>query len=104
MDLLDACNGMTTVYNPEYVVSAKGKFLLTHNGYNFTSEKKTTRPDCVRTTWRCTIKGTKLRKGCRATATSVEKDGVVKAVFKGVHCHAPQIAKTKAERLPNEMK
>lgn len=79
-----------TVINPEYVVSGRGKFMLTQNGFNFTLAKKVQLPQYIRTYWRCTVKGSKTRKGCRATATCIECNGEEKAVFKGTHSHQPQ--------------
>lgn len=87
---LEECDGIFTVYNPEYVVSTKGKFMLAHHGYHFSERKKTTYSDCVRTSWRCTRKnGGKNQKGCKATAITIEKNGFVEALFRGVHCHEP---------------
>lgn len=77
--------------NPEYVVSSKGKFMLSHNGFNFTMRKRVQLPHCTRTSWRCTYKGTKNRKGCKSVAFSFDGKGFEKAVFKGIHCHEPQI-------------
>lgn len=71
--------------------------MLTRNGFNFTATKRVQQLNFVRTQWRCTYKGSKTRKGCRATAISIEGDGVERAMFKGVHLHQPQIL-TKSNR------
>lgn len=89
-----------TVIHPEYVVSGKGKFMLTRHGFNFTAVKRVQQLNFIRTQWRCTYKGNKMRKGCRASAVSVEGDGIDKATFKGDHSHPPQIL-TKGNRKLN---
>lgn len=77
----------TVVYNPEYTLSLKGKCLLSHNGYSFTMCNRYNSNGYAVSKWRCTYKGTKTRKGCKAKANCYEKDGVVRAVIKGVHTH-----------------
>lgn len=91
IEFSDHCAGTVTVFNPEYVVSRMGRFMLSHNGYTFTAVNRSKSSD-NRTTWRCSHKGTKNQKGCKATAISSENMGSVKAIIKGVHCHEPKIS------------
>lgn len=83
-------SGIESVINPEYVVSDKGKFMLTRHGFNFTATKRVQQQNFIRTQWRCTFKGSKTQKGCRASAISIEGDGIEKATFKGLHSHQPK--------------
>lgn len=87
-----------TVNNPEFVVSAKGKFMLTRHGYNFTATKRGHDQNMIRTHWRCTFKGSKTERGCRASAVSIEGDGIAEATFKGFHSHMPGKRRFKAKR------
>ena len=63
--------------------------MLTRNGFNFTAYKRVQKPNLIHTQWRCTFKGSKIRKGCRATAISIEGDGIEHATIKGTHSHPP---------------
>lgn len=74
------------VKNPKYIVSALGKFMLTHNGFKFLNTGKAT-SDMI-TRWRCSYKEND-RYSCKAKAiTFVNLDGVEVAEFKGMHQHA----------------
>lgn len=66
--------------------------MLSVNGYNFTLVKKVQRGNCIKGNWRCTIKATKRRPGCKCRAITYETDGVTEAIFKGSHYHLPQIS------------
>lgn len=91
--------GYGIIINPTYVVSPKGKFMLTHHGYNYTLASRRKTCEFVRTFWRCTLKGSKTRKACKVTVTCYEQNGICRAEFKGVHEHAP-----KTERLSKKPK
>lgn len=94
-----------TDISPEYIVSNRGKFVLTRNGFNFTATKRVQRQNLIHTHWRCTFKGSKTRKGCRASAISIEGDGIEKAIFKGHHSHQAKnctaIKSNRRHRLKN---
>lgn len=96
-------SGFFTIDNPEYVVSPRGKFMLSQNGFNYTLIKRIRKDDCVKTHWRCTYKGNKFRKGCLATATAYEHNGNSKATFKGFHIHQPQML-TKQQKFTEKAK
>lgn len=85
--------GSIIIRNPEYVVSPKGKFMLCHNGFYYSLVKRTQMGDYEKSTWRCSNKGTKIRKGCRATVSCIERGDTIEAIFKSQHSHTPQSLK-----------
>lgn len=66
--------------------------MLSNNGYNFTLVKKVQKGDCIKINWRCTIKASKTRAGCKSRAITLESGGVTTAIFRGSHSHPPQIS------------
>lgn len=77
------------VENPNYIMSKRGKFMLIHNGFKFTSDKKGKFD--MKTRWRCSYIENK-RYTCKASAfTYVNSNGIKVAEFKGTHHHAQPI-------------
>lgn len=67
--------------------------MLCHNGYYYSIVNRTQMGGYEKSTWRCSIKGSKTKKGCRATASCIERGQTIEATFKRQHSHAPQSQK-----------
>lgn len=81
------------VLQPEYIVSSRGKSMLTHNGYKYVQNGHPKNVcNVVRTNWRCAYY-VNNRYVCLAKArTFLDCDGVESVTFDGVHFHvAPKI-------------
>ncbi|XP_046740521.1 uncharacterized protein LOC124407954 [Diprion similis] len=83
-----------------FIISQKGKPLLTHKGYVF----QKLRDSKTKVTWRCT-EYTKLSKcGALLHTTTATKQGTVLDTEDPTHTHAPDIAKTKARTIMEKIK
>lgn len=69
----------------KYTFSKRGKRQLTHKGYKFTKNDK--RGNRIR--WRCIAVAINGRYGCKATASTYEKNGIERVSFSGNHDHPP---------------
>lgn len=85
--MTDQSNGEKSTEMPQYIVSNKGQFMLTHNGFKFTksNQKATT------VNWRCSY-WKAGRYACHAYAsTFYNSNGSECVTYRGSHCHAPNI-------------
>lgn len=69
----------------KYIVSQRGKCMLTCNGYKYV---ETSRKSGI-TSWRCSVTK-KRRYFCHAKAYTKLQDGVEIVTFKESHCHDAQ--------------
>lgn len=76
-------------FQPIYVLSKRGKRLLSHNGFHFTvngNPLQVTENE-IRTRWKCTF-AKNHRYVCKAKIhTHTNTDGTERAEFYGNHCH-----------------
>lgn len=76
------------VHQPKYIVSSRGKFMLTHNGYKYVQrDNPTNGSNGIQTKWRCGYYINKRYVCTAKAATVLNCNGVESVTFNGVHCH-----------------
>lgn len=84
MIFISSFSTVTTVREPRYVVSQRGKFNLIHNDYKYVSNVSQESKKGKR--WRCSHTSNR-RYICKAKALTFKVDGVEHAHFIGPHTH-----------------